>query len=346
MTRAPIEPRPAPPLLALFRHLAAEFGAEVYGEPVYGYAGYIDFPRGRRAFFKAGALDVNRHGAAELVRDKNYAAALLRHFGFTVPDDVLLASPRYRAEVKLKNRRIEAGLGGLERARGFAETRGFPLYVKPNEGYGGQGVSKAWDARQLEDDVRALFRRHLRVLVQAAAAGRDFRLVVAGGEVTLAYERIPFRVTGDGVRTVAALARERIAQLTAREAGGKVALGDRRIRRQLQSAGLALVDVPPPGRVLTLLPAANLSAGGAAVDRTAEASARFRSIAVEICRQTGLVFAAVDLLADDIAAEDSPYNVIEINAAPGLSNYAALGPEAAARVEETYRRLFQLMAEP
>lgn len=345
MTQAQGDSRPTPPLLALFTRLAAELGAEVYGEPQYGYAGYVDFPNGRRAFFKAGALDVNPHGAAELVRDKNYCATLLRRFGFSVPDNVLLASPRYRAEVRLKNRRVEAGLGGIERAFAFAEAHGYPLYVKPNEGYGGHGVCKAWDAGQLRADVTDLFQRHLRVLVQVPAQGRDFRLLVAGGKVALAYERIPFRIGGDGVRTVAALASARIAQLAAAGPGGKVDLDDRRIRRQLATAGLGLEDVPPAGQSLTLLPAANLSAGGEAVDRSGEVGPWFGALAVEICRQMGLAFAAVDLMTDEIGADAAvPYNVIEINAAPGLSNYAALGAKAAVRVEQAYRRLFRMLA--
>lgn len=338
------ENREPPPLLALFTRLARELGGEVYGEEPYGYAGYIAFPNGRRAFFKAGALDVNPHGAAELVRDKSYGAALLRHFGFSVPEDVLLASPRYRAEVRLKNLRVEASLGGIERALGFAEARGFPLYVKPNEGYGGHGVSKAWNAGQLREDLSELFRHHLRVLVQTAAEGRDFRLLVAGGEVALAYERVPFRVAGDGARSIAELARARIARLAAGWPGGKVDLSDRRIARQLAAAGLGLDDVPELGRRVDLLPVANLSAGGEAVDRSDEVSPRFTALALRACRVFGLGFAAVDLMTEDIAAEDAPYTIIEINAAPGLTNYAALGVPAAARVERAYRRLFRTLA--
>ncbi|MBA3724879.1 MAG: hypothetical protein H0W86_00130 [Armatimonadetes bacterium] len=55
----------------------------------------------------------------------------------------------------------------------------------------------------------------------------------------------------------------------------------------------------------------------------------FKGLCVELTRKMGLRYCGVDLLVIDGDISDAPleYVIIEINAAPGIDNYAATGEE-------------------
>ena len=54
----------------------------------------------------------------------------------------------------------------------------------------------------------------------------------------------------------------------------------------------------------------------------------------------------VDILCNDIthSASAQVWNIIELNAAPGLDNYSSLGPEQAERVKSLYREILEYLA--
>src|ERR1700758_1265157 len=90
----------------LLAELAGEFGAVLYQEPEYGYVGYLEFPNGRRFFFRGTSFDLNPQGASAVAEDKDYCARLLSHFGYRVPEGVLLFAPRYRQQMRRRNEAI------------------------------------------------------------------------------------------------------------------------------------------------------------------------------------------------------------------------------------------------
>ena len=59
-------------------------------------------------------------------------------------------------------------------------------------------------------------------------------------------------------------------------------------------------------------------------------------------RRFGLTFAGVDLACSDIRSADADYSVIEVNAAPGLDHYAAVGERQARIVRDLYARVLNL----
>jgi D-alanine-D-alanine ligase-like ATP-grasp enzyme len=345
LVRMTAETTGKPFLTSLLCDIAAEFDAAVYVDVEYGYLGYIEFPSGKRHFFKNTAFDVNPQAASAIAKDKDYCALLLKQFGHPVPQGVLLYSPRYIEQMRLKNEAVAASLGFAERAIKFVDTHGFPAFVKPNEGSEGRGVTKVDTVEQLFGALWTLFDEDDMVLLQVALPGRDYRVVVLDGEVVSAYERVPFSVTGDGQSTIGALLSNAVAQLRAEKRGSKIRTDDSRIVAELKRQNLAMNSVVGSGNTVRLLPNANLSAGGHSVDITDRIDAFYRRVAIKVVRDLGLMLAGIDIIADDICASEGKYCILEVNSAPGLNNFAGSSKESEARPRALYRRLIKKMNE-
>lgn len=86
---------------------------------------------------------------------------------------------------------------------------------------------------------------------------------------------------------------------------------------------------------------ANLSTGGSAHDLRPCPEAA--GLAARACAALGLRFAGVDLIAPDLARSARGAVVLEINSAPGLDAYAALGPGQRDRAQEILRRALEAL---
>jgi cyanophycin synthetase len=210
-----------------------------------------------------------------------------------------------------------------------SRTLGFPVVVKPLKGNHGRGVSTGVMS---EASVRKAFEMaalHGRaVIVESQLPGKDHRLLVVGGKLVAAAERVPARVIGDGTRNISAL----IAAVNADPRRGdghantltRIAV-DREIRLQLARLKLTLESVPVAGQVVRLRGTANLSTGGTAIDRTAEVHPENRAIAETAADVLGLDVAGIDFLSPDISkpVRRTGGGIVEVNAAPGLRMHLA-----------------------
>lgn len=331
-------------LLTLLNDLSPEFDAKVYVEPEYGYVGYVEFPGGRRWFFRGTSFDINPQAASAIARDKDYCARMLKHMGYPVPDGVLLFSPAFRQKMRLRNESVAARLDFAERAVEFARERAFPLFLKPNDGSEGRGVIKVDSIDALFDALWGLFEDDEKVLLQVPVPGRDYRVVVLDGEVVSVYERVPFAVTGDSETSLGGLMAAAIARLRADKRGAKVHADDPRIAAELRRQGVTTATVPADGQVIRLLPNANLSTGGTSIDLTGKISAYYNDIAIRVARDMGLTLTGIDIIAGNICADGGDYCILEVNSAPGLNNFAGSSKQAQLRTRELYRKLMACMA--
>ncbi|HEX9918111.1 MAG TPA: cyanophycin synthetase, partial [Pyrinomonadaceae bacterium] len=205
---------------------------------------------------------------------------------------------------------------------------GAPVVVKPLDGHQGKGVSlnlttaievcAAFEiARQYGHDV----------LVEEMYAGRDYRVLVVGGKLVAASERVPCHVVGDGTHTLGELIE--IANLDPRRGEGhdnvltKIKV-DQVMLACLLKSGLSLEHVPGAGERVFLRETGNLSTGGTAVDVTDIVHPEVRRLCERAARIVGLDICGLDLVATDIAEPLQPGNgFIEANAAPGLRMHTA-----------------------
>jgi len=229
-----------------------------------------------------------------------------------------------------------------EQAVDYVEsTLGYPCYAKPNFGSQGRGVIKCEEPQELETAIREFQNQHLTMfLLERAVDMPDFRVVVFGNEVISCYRRIPLRVVGDGVSSLEHLLAEKQALYFEQGRDEVINAQDPRILARLRKNGLNMQSVLPPERTLQLLDVSNLSMGGESEEFTHLINKHWRELAIAITGDMGLRLCGVDLACKDLQNSDVDYSILEINAAPGLDNYAASGPEQSQRVRELYKKIF------
>lgn len=135
------------------------------------------------------------HVATVLTTSKTTTTAILARLGFPVPANQIVHT--------------------LEQARAFASRVGYPVVVKPNAADFGRGVTADIRSEQQLAAAFALARSFGDALVEQHVAGENYRLLVVDGICRGVNHRVQPSVTGDGVRTIAALMEEQAATLAA-----------------------------------------------------------------------------------------------------------------------------------
>ncbi|MGH3777331.1 MAG: cyanophycin synthetase [Pseudonocardiaceae bacterium] len=249
--------------------------------------------------------------ALDLARDKELTKYLLQDAGVPVP----------RSEV------VRTADGAVA----AAEQIGLPVVVKPLDGNHGRGVSLDLND---EAEIRAAFERAQAetrkgsVIIEQQLRGHDHRLLVIGGRVVAAAQRVPAHVVGDGVATVRQLV-DRTNADPRRGEGHEAVLThirlDERAEHLLARQQLSADAVPANGQVVFLVDTGNLSTGGTAIDCTDDVHPENAAVAVEAALVVGLDVAGVDLVTSDIRRPVSELGgaVIEVNAGPGFRMHVA-----------------------
>ncbi|MCU1438184.1 MAG: cyanophycin synthetase [Naasia sp.] len=259
---------------------------------------------GSQRLLRASITGATSHLGVVTAGDKHLTKTLLEEAGIPVPRGRVVSTADEAVEAAARLRR--------------------PAVIKPLDGNHGRGVSLSvvgeQAVRRAFAEAAAISRR---VIVEEQLSGRDYRLLVVDGRLVAAAERIPARVTGDGVLSV----RELVDRLNAdprRGAGHENILTRVRIDADVEAVlarqGLTLGDVPGAGRLVALRDTANLSTGGEAIDRTDEVHSDTRAAVERAARIVGLDVAGLDVLTADIGLPlaEARGGIVEVNAAPGL----------------------------
>jgi cyanophycin synthetase len=257
-----------------------------------------------RRFIQAAVCDLTSAVAVETSCDKELTKLMLEQAAVPVPAGRLVSTE--------------------DEALAAFEALGAPAVVKPLDGRQGCGVSlNLWTPEQVREAFRIARDFSPDVLVEELLAGRNYRVLVVGGEAVAASERLPCHVRGDGSHTLAELI-EIANQDPLRGEGHEKPLTkivvDEIVLAHLRKNGVALTDVPEAGRTVTLRDGINLSTGGVARDVTDAMHPSVKYLCERAARAVGLDICGVDLVLEDISApfEAGRGGVIELNASPGL----------------------------
>jgi cyanophycin synthetase len=258
----------------------------------------------RRKLIRASITGDTSHIAVETAGNKALTKSMLSAVGVPVPRGAVV---RTTAEA----------IAEAERIKG-------PVVLKPLDGNHGRGVSLGLAT---PDQVRWGFEQAIkhgrRVIVEEQYVGRDYRILVVGGQVVAVAERVPARVVGDGRSSVAQLI-ETVNQDPRRGVGHEQVMTrivvDDQVHEMLSRVGLTIDAVPNEGAVVTLRATANLSTGGTAIDRTDVIHPDNASIARRAALTVGLDVAGIDFIAPDItrSVRETGGGIVEVNAAPGF----------------------------
>ena len=205
-----------------------------------------------------------------------------------------------------------------------ARRIGFPVVVKPDRSSQGRGVTVGVTS---DEDARAAFEAARRfgpdVLVERFVAGQDHRLLVVGGRLIAASQRVAAHVFGDGRSTVAQLIDQRNTEPNRRPKGFDTRIRisvDEEVHRVLADEGMTLQSIPGEGVRVDLRYTANLSTGGDAVEVLDRVHPDNRAMAELIARATGIDIIGIDFLTNDVSVpfHAAPCAINEINTQPGL----------------------------
>ncbi|MTD17294.1 cyanophycin synthetase [Nakamurella sp. YIM 132087] len=244
--------------------------------------------------------------AVDIASDKELTNRLLAAAGLPVPASEVVTS--------------------ADEAVRQAHRIGFPVVVKPLDGNHGRGVAINLTT---DDEVRAAFElaadesRRGYVLVESFITGKDYRVLVIGGNMVAIAERVPAHVIGDGIKSVTELVDETNAD-PRRGVGHekvltRILVNDAAVEL-VRAQGYEMTDVPPRGEMVKLALTGNMSTGGISIDRTFEAHPDNVDIAEEAARVVGLDIAGIDFLCPDITqpVRETGGAICEVNAAPGF----------------------------
>ncbi len=258
-----------------------------------------------RRLIKATLSDTTSAVAVEIAQDKQLTKDLLDRAGVPVPRG-----------------RIVTDEEELLRA---ARDLGVPAAVKPIDGNHGRGVSiNLRTEQELLNAFRIARMVSTRMIVEETFSGKDYRVLLIGGRVVSASERIPAHVIGDGISTLKQLIDDENKN-PLRGPGHERPMTkieiDEVTEASLVKRGISLdASVPDKGEIVALRENANMSTGGSARDVTDFVHEENIALCERAARAIGLDICGIDLVVDDIAKPvESPLNgVLEVNAAPGL----------------------------
>jgi cyanophycin synthetase len=258
----------------------------------------------RRKLIRASITGETSHIAVETAGNKALTKSMLAAVGVPTPRGAVV---RTAAEAVAEAQRIKGS-----------------VVLKPLDGNHGRGVNLGLvTPDQIEWGFEQAIKHGRRVIVEEQYVGRDYRILVVGGQVVAVAERMPARVVGDGRSTVAQLV-EAVNQDPRRGAGHEEVMTriviDDHVHEMLSRVGLTLDAVPDQGAEVILRATANLSTGGTAIDRTDVIHPDNASIARRAAMTVGLDVAGIDFIAPDItrSVRETGGGIVEVNAAPGF----------------------------
>lgn len=269
-----------------------------------GYGKYLHY-------VQAAMTDKTAAIAVELAQDKEETKERLDLHGIPVPKGKVV----YTFKEALK----------------AADEIGRPVVVKPVSGHQGLGVTLEVSTREeMKTAFDAAREYSPAVLIEETLSGLNYRVMVVGGRMVAASERVLPHVIGDGVNTIGDLiAHENRNPL--RGDGHEKPLTkikvDAEVITHLQHAGMTLESVPVRGQRVTISNRSNLSTGATAQDVTDEVHPSIARLCERAARVIGLDICGVDLVIPDIATPITSGGVIEVNASPGLRmhHYPSVG---------------------
>ncbi len=323
----------------LFKKLAKRAGVKINVEPHWQVVGQIVTSDGKRRYYRNTCFDINTLGSTEIAKDKGYASYFMAGMGYPVIPGQAFFSEKWCAQVRSKH--------NIDMAYRYACKLGFPVFVKPNSKSQGVAATQVYTKIEFYRALRRVFKIDNIVLVQKVITGKDYRIVVLDGKIISAYQRKPLSVIGDGKASIGTLLARKQKEFVRNDRDTVIKPEDPRIKEKLAHDGLSFSSVPQRGDEIVLLNNANLSCGGDAIDVTRSMHDSFARIAARLTKDMGLRFCGVDLMVKhDITrplSKMNSYYVIEVNAAPGVDNYAASGKKQQKIVENLYLEVLKSM---
>ena len=157
------------------------------------------------------------------------------------------------------------------------------------------------------------------ILIEQRLTGREYRLLVVGGELVAAALCSKPVVRGDGESSITELL-DALNHEADRDGFDFVPVTAEVVMHRLSARGLGLDWIPPAGTTVCFASTASLAGGASSVDVTDSVHPDNREVAERAAKGTGLLIAGVDFVCPDIARSyrESAGGIVRVSAAPKL----------------------------
>jgi len=229
---------------------------------------------------------------------KEVTSRLLRTKGYPAPENTVFS------------------MNDVERAWKWAEPI-LPIVLKPYNGTMGKLVFVNIDNyEEFKSCFEKISEKHNEVLIEKFQPGKEYRFTFVKNEIVGIAHRIPANVTGDGVKTVKQLIKEKNQERKLRKNPiHKQIKLDEESERVLHRKGYSFSYVPVKNEVIYLRENSNVSTGGDAIDVTNEISDEIK----EHVKKAMLSINGLRVCGIDVLINDDKINILEINTKPMLT---------------------------
>jgi D-alanine-D-alanine ligase-like ATP-grasp enzyme len=272
-------------------------------------------------------FELNSATAKLITKDKSATSDLLAFHDIPHLSHRIFHNPQMAAYVPMT--------GNWTEMIAYFEAHGCDVVCKPNEGTGGQGVTRVRTQVQLEAAVLQLFRLHRSICLSPFEnIDSEYRVALLSGSCEFVYRKQRPTLTADGIRPV----RELLAQWLASQPDFNTAS-----RLLISGTGddLNLDEVPAKGGSVELNWRHNLGQGAVpSILSPGGLHDTICDLAIRATKALGVELASVDIV--DIGGE---YRVLEINSGIMMESLSILSPELRALDKRFYKRIVRLAFE-
>lgn len=316
---------PLPPALAILREVCLAHGYSF--EELDPFARYLARVGNGTISYFAGASNItvyplNAASAQGVARDKSYSYAILAQGGFQVPRSRQVFVTEQFKDFRPQGRELSTAVSA-------AESIGFPVFVKPNQGSGAKGAQTVHDPDELVYSLVEIAKSDYSALIQEFLGGAEFRLFVLDGQVQFGYRKSRPVVVGDGCTSV--------EDLIVRD---RLLVQETYLKHQLSVRSLGLASCLPAAAQVETSPIANLSSGGRLVEFFTEVPSATAQWVERLANTMLLRVFSVDFFGRNGISQPDDFIILEVNATPALATIYALGQRKIVR--EVWARILRL----
>lgn len=207
----------------------------------------------------------------------------------------------------------------INEAKEFLKKVKFPIVIKPQAAQQGKmvycDVNSKKDALQFFKKIK---QKYTKVIFEEQIKGNDFRILIIGGKLVAAMQRIPPFIIGNGKSTILQLINKENKNPLRKAKKIYPIKIDEEVKRHLKQKRLSLKSILKKGEKLFLRRNANISTGGVGTDVTEIIHPKNVELAIKATKVIGLDICGVDLIIPNIK---KPYyqvggKIIEVNGGP------------------------------
>ena len=287
---------------------------------------------GKKTFFSSvsGIYPLNPSSNSKLVKDKVWTSMFLRSKGYKVPSgNHFFTIPNYLA--------FDTSGKEIEDALVFADSIGYPVFVKPNSCSQGLFAEIDYSPQEVRDHFDQISEVDHIAIVQEKITGLEYRIFVSNGEPQFAYSKSACKIIGNGKQNVLSLID--IVNQNIQKTNNQINPSSIYLKNHLAEQGLSLNSFLKIGEELKVSSKKNLSAGGEIIDYTENFSDLTIDWAKELVNCLGLGVVGIDVFVQDSINKPDGFTIIEVNNNPGLSGIYKLGKKE--KVMDIWKKILE-----